>query len=105
MRALAAEAKTVLGGYYREYLTTPRRPAGWRPGCACDAGAPVPCRVLDPFGGAGTTALAADRLGVDAVLIEVSPASAELARDRLTADAPLFVTVHVEAGRPADPAA
>jgi DNA modification methylase len=46
--------------------------------------------VLDPFGGAGTTGLVADRLGRDAVLVELNPAYAEMARRRITDDAPLF---------------
>jgi DNA modification methylase len=46
--------------------------------------------VLDPFGGAGTTGLVADRLGRSATLIELNPEYARLARERITADAPLF---------------
>ena len=46
--------------------------------------------VLDPFGGAGTTGLVADRLGRDAILCELNPTYAELARRRITDDAPLF---------------
>jgi DNA modification methylase len=46
--------------------------------------------VLDPFGGAGTTGLVADRLGRDATLIELNPAYAEMARQRIAGDAPLF---------------
>ena len=46
--------------------------------------------VLDPFGGAGTTGLVADRLGRNAVLCELNPAYAEMARRRITDDAPLF---------------
>jgi DNA modification methylase len=46
--------------------------------------------VLDPFGGAGTTGLVADRLKRDAVLIELNPTYADLARDRLVADAVMF---------------
>ena len=46
--------------------------------------------VLDPFGGAGTTGLVADRLGRYATLIELNPAYAELARQRITGDSPLF---------------
>lgn len=46
--------------------------------------------VLDPFGGAGTTGLVADRLQRDAVLIELNPEYAALARRRITADAPLL---------------
>ena len=49
--------------------------------------------VLDPFGGAGTTALVADRLGRSAILIELNPAYVDLARGRLTADAGMFASV------------
>lgn len=47
------------------------------------AGCPVGGTILDPFGGAGTTGLVADRLGRDAVLIELNHDYARIARDRL----------------------
>ena len=43
----------------------------------------IPCVVLDPFGGAGTTALVANRYGRTAVLIELNPEYAQLALSRL----------------------
>lgn len=46
--------------------------------------------VLDPFGGAGTTGLVADRMHRHAVLVELNPEYAELARARITGEAPLF---------------
>lgn len=46
-------------------------------------GCPAGGTVLDPFGGAGTTGLVADRLGRDAVLIELNHDYARIARDRL----------------------
>lgn len=49
--------------------------------------------VLDPFGGAGTTALCADRLGRNALLIELNPAYVEIARKRLSDDAGMFAEV------------
>lgn len=49
--------------------------------------------VIDPFGGAGTTGLVADRLGRDAVLIELNPKYADIARRRIHADAPLLAEV------------
>lgn len=49
------------------------------------AGCPKGGVVLDPFGGAGTTGLVADRLGRDAILIELNPDYAEIARERLAA--------------------
>ena len=59
------------------------------------AGCPEGGTVLDPFGGAGTTGLVADRLQRNAVLIEINPEYAEIARKRLEGDAGLFSTVEV----------
>lgn len=49
--------------------------------------------IVDPFGGAGTTGLVADRLGRNAVLCELNPEYAEMARRRIERDAPLFAAV------------
>lgn len=49
------------------------------------AGCPAGGSVLDPFGGAGTTGLVADRLGLDCTLIELNPEYAEIAARRLRA--------------------
>jgi DNA modification methylase len=46
--------------------------------------------ILDPFGGAGTTGLVADRLQRNATLIELNPAYATMLRKRIAADAGLF---------------
>ena len=110
IQALADEAKAVLGGYYREFLisekrnkrsvwTVPTKPyagahfATFPPDliepCIL-AGCPVGGTVLDPFGGAGTTGLVADRLHRSAVLIELNPIYAEMARSRIHNDSPLF---------------
>ncbi len=43
----------------------------------------IPCTVLDPFGGSGTTAEVAIRHGRRAILIELKPEYVELARKRL----------------------
>lgn len=51
------------------------------------------CVVLDPFGGAGTVGLVADRMGHDAILIELNEVSTELARARIKADAGMFSDV------------
>ena len=56
---------------------------GWRPTCTCPAHDPVPQLVLDPFGGAGTTALAANTLGRDACLIDLHPDYPAMAEKRL----------------------
>ena len=65
---------------------------GWRATCQHDT-EPVPCTVLDPFGGAGTVGLVADRLGRDAILIELNPAYAEMAAWRIHDDAGMFAEV------------
>jgi DNA modification methylase len=57
------------------------------------AGSPRGGVILDPFGGAGTTGMVADRLGRDAILIELNPEYAELARKRIEGDAGLFAEV------------
>lgn len=46
--------------------------------------------VLDPFAGSGTTGLVADRLGMNAVLIELDLEDCEKARRRIREDSPLF---------------
>jgi DNA modification methylase len=58
------------------------------------AGCPKGGTVLDPFGGAGTTGLVADRLQRDAILIELNPAYAAMAESRILGDAPLFVEMN-----------
>lgn len=50
------------------------------------AGCPTGGVVLDPFGGAGTTGLVAQRLGRHAALIELNPEYAAMARDRISAE-------------------
>lgn len=57
------------------------------------AGCPDSGTVLDPFGGAGTTGLVADRLKRNAILIELNPDYAAMAERRIRADAPLFANV------------
>jgi len=55
------------------------------------AGCPEGGLVLDPFGGAGTTGLVAARLQRRSVLIELTADYADLARERIHADAPLLM--------------
>lgn len=68
---------------------------GWEPSCGCGADS-VPCRVLDPFVGAGTTGLEALRLGRSFLGIELVPKYAKMARRRIIADAPLLNTAGME---------
>lgn len=59
------------------------------------AGSPKDGTVLDPFGGAGTTGLVADRLGRNAILCELNPEYAQMAAERIRTDNPMFANVEV----------
>jgi DNA modification methylase len=56
-------------------------------------GCPVDGTVLDPFFGAGTTGLVADRLQRGCIGIELNPEYAEIARKRLAQDGGMFAEV------------
>ena len=88
--------------------TPETRTVGWEPGCDCErcdvcgrdssecvgckgeTGAhqqltpyfPIPCTVLDPFGGSGTTGQVALELGRKAILCELSPEYVKLIEKR-----------------------
>jgi DNA modification methylase len=63
------------------------------PEICISAGCPRGGVVLDPFGGAGTTGLVADRLQRDCILIELNPDYAAMAERRIKGDAPMFAEV------------
>jgi DNA modification methylase len=66
---------------------------GWQPGCGCEGDGvgtiqdnrhqPVPCTVLDPYAGSGTTGVVAKQLGRSFIGIELSPDYCEMARKRI----------------------
>ena len=60
------------------------------------AGCPETGTVLDPFGGAGTTALVADRLNRNAVLIELNEEYINITKKRLQKDNSLFLEINKE---------
>jgi hypothetical protein len=55
----------------------------------------VSCKAGDIFAGAATTLLVADRLGRDAVGIELNPDYVDMSADRIRGDAPMFVDLEV----------
>jgi DNA modification methylase len=67
-----------------------KRTIGWKPTCRCMESKVQACVVLDPFAGAGTTGLVADRLGRDFVGIELNEEYREIARRRIKRVAPMF---------------
>lgn len=64
-----------LGGY---------KTTGWRPTCQCNITEAIPALVLDPFSGAGTTALVANRLGRNFVGIDLSESYCQMAGERIS---------------------
>ncbi len=70
-----------------------KRTVGWKATCSCPEHKPVPCTVLDPFGGAGTTSLVSERLGRNSIMCELNSDYRDMARQRITGDAPLFASV------------
>lgn len=62
---------------------------GWRPTCEHDAPA-VPCTVLDPFGGSGTTGYVAQELGRKWIACELNPEYIRIA-ERRTAQSTLWI--------------
>jgi DNA modification methylase len=98
-RAVAASGGAVTGGTAKSTLGSGngklvghRETIGFSPSCQCNAGT-TGGTVLDPFGGAGTTALVADRNGRNAILIELNPEYADMAERRINGDCPLFAEV------------
>lgn len=71
VKELAAHAKSVLGGYFREFTFAKRRATGWT---MSDADGPFrPGIVLDPFMGTGTTLRAATAVGRSAIGVDLDP--------------------------------
>lgn len=62
------------------------------------AGCAIGGTVLDPFGGTGTTGLAAQNLSRSAILIELNPEYAAMAERRIRGDAGMFAVMHSDVG-------
>jgi DNA modification methylase len=65
------------------------RTIGWESDCCpLFGGTVIPCVVLDPFGGSGTTGLAATKLGRNCILIDLDPKNIPLIEKRLRSAVP-----------------
>ena len=77
-----------------ERHVTDVRTVGWQPTCKCNA-AKTPCTVLDPFGGAGTTALVSQLHERDSVICELNETYAKIAQKRIGKANPMFTEIEV----------
>lgn len=69
---------------YNEWLKEhPPKTVGWQKTCKCKGDDIAPCVVLDPFMGAGTTALVALREKRNFVGMEINPKYAQIAEGRI----------------------
>jgi hypothetical protein len=78
--SVKGNAKTMGSAAWKTYRQGQTK--GWTPTCACDA-AVIPCTVLDPFAGSGTTLFVAKEYGRRAIGIDLNPAYGALAQARL----------------------
>jgi hypothetical protein len=76
---------TTIGGGQKEWdQYRPPKTIGWEPTCACTPIAdPIPCTVLDPFLGSGTTLYVAKEWGRLGIGNDLSAPYCELAINRL----------------------
>jgi DNA modification methylase len=91
LHAYHGESNTRTLGMVQNAITT-----GWTPTCTCSPAEPIPCTVLDPFSGAGTTALVAAKLGRDAIGIELNPEYVEMSRKRIAGDLGMLCEIEVK---------
>jgi hypothetical protein len=83
--------KTISGDLYAEWKRKyPDKTLGWQPTCKCNSDI-VPCVVLDPFMGSGTTLKVARDLKRDSIGIEISPEYVKIARERLRLNEQLVI--------------
>lgn len=73
-----------IGQEYDNWLKkNPHRTIGWQPTCDCKNAEQIPCTVLDPFGGSGTTAGVALKHKRNAILCELNDSYIDLMAGRI----------------------
>jgi DNA modification methylase len=75
VKRLAAEAKVMLGGYFREFTFAKRKSCGWTD-CGCGVGF-APGIVLDPFMGTAKTLDVAQKLGRSCIGVDLDLSAVE----------------------------
>jgi len=79
-------------GHSGNMPTVKREYGGWQPTCTCAADV-VPCTVLDPFAGSGTTLAVAMKHGRNAIGCELNSDYIELAHKRIGGSQPVLLEV------------
>jgi len=82
-RAARRKGVTGQGESGTGFDTTEKRSVGWTPTCRCKRNKPVPCTVLDPFSGSGTTGMVALQHGRDYIGIDLNADYLEMAEERI----------------------
>lgn len=77
---------------FRTGLEPVNKTLGWQPTCTCSADV-IPCTVLDPFCGSGTTLAVALKFGRRAIGIDLDARNATLVHDRIARMQPMFFEV------------
>jgi len=72
----------VVGNRDPKRHVTTTKTVGWNPSCSCGADT-IPCTVLDPFLGSGTTAMVAKQFNRHYVGIELNPEYLAIAQRRV----------------------
>ena len=68
---------------------------GWRPGCEC-GDEPIPCTILDPFSGAGTTGLVAYKNNRAYIGIELSQEYTDMSIKRIKSEKDKFALLELD---------
>jgi DNA modification methylase len=85
-RATRQAGTQAKGSAGQGFTVSTKETMGWRPTCQCGSTEVVPCTVLDPFSGSGTTGKVALEHGRSYVGLDLSREYLELARRRLGLD-------------------
>lgn len=89
--AVTAANGAISGGVGKNFPDTKRTTKGWAATCACGCTDVVPCTVLDPFCGSGTTLAVALKHGRHGIGLELNESYIDLAHDRIRKSQPMLI--------------